>query len=406
MGIAGDIAIIVIAALLGGLIAQVLRQPLIIGYIFAGVVVGPHTGGVTVSDVHNIEKMAEIGVALLLFALGLEFSLRELKPVRNIAIIGTPIQIVLTTAFGFAIGQLMGWEWVPSLWFGALISLSSTMVILKTLENQGMLGTLSSRVMIGMLIIQDLAIVPMLDHPPPIERTRCRLADIGRFRLEGRRLSHAGDRPGHADHAPRDEIHCRLEFEGAVPRGHHGHGTGHRLWHLSVRPLLCLRRLRGRSAPERIRLRIPGLERHHPLAGYLQSPVFHLYRHAAGSPVSDGSPGNGPVSGPDRHVGQRADLCLLEQGLPLPEHHSPGDGTGAFPGRGILFRPGPGGRYHALHFPGILFLGLDDDRRDHGADAVAFGPHRADLCLLRPLAQTRSPGTRSLPQDGTCRITW
>jgi monovalent cation:H+ antiporter-2, CPA2 family len=162
MGIAGDIVIVVIAALLGGLIAQVLRQPLIIGYILAGVVVGPHTGGVTVSDVFNIEKMAEIGVALLLFALGLEFSLRELRPVRNIAIIGTPVQIALTAAFGYAIGQWIGWEWVPSLWFGALISLSSTMVILKTLENLGMLGTLSSRVMIGMLIIQDLAVVPML----------------------------------------------------------------------------------------------------------------------------------------------------------------------------------------------------------------------------------------------------
>jgi CPA2 family monovalent cation:H+ antiporter-2 len=162
MGIAGDIVIIVIAALLGGLAAQALKQPLILGYILAGVVVGPYTGGVTVAEVHNIEKLAEIGVALLLFALGLEFSLRELRPVRNIAIIGTPIQIVLTTAFGYGIGRWLGWDWVSSLWFGALISLSSTMVILKTLENQGMIGTLSSRVMIGMLIIQDLAIVPML----------------------------------------------------------------------------------------------------------------------------------------------------------------------------------------------------------------------------------------------------
>jgi CPA2 family monovalent cation:H+ antiporter-2 len=162
MGIAGDIAIIVTAALLGGFMAHILKQPLIIGYIFAGVVVGPHTGGVTVSDVHNIEKLAEIGVALLLFALGLEFSIRELKPVRKIAIMGTPIQIAITTAFGFGVGRLLGWEWVPSLWFGSLISLSSTMVILKTLENQGMIGTLSSRVMIGVLIVQDLAIVPML----------------------------------------------------------------------------------------------------------------------------------------------------------------------------------------------------------------------------------------------------
>ena len=172
MGIAGDIVIIVIAALLGGLIAQALKQPLIIGYILAGVVVGPHTGGVTVSDVHNIEKLAEIGVALLLFALGLEFSLRELRPVRNIAIIGTPIQIILTTAFGYVIGWQLGWDWVSALWFGALISLSSTMVILKTLENQGMIGTLSSRVMIGMLIIQDLAIVPMLIILPQLSNPK------------------------------------------------------------------------------------------------------------------------------------------------------------------------------------------------------------------------------------------
>ncbi len=162
MGIAGDIAVIVTAALLGGLIAQLLKQPLIIGYILAGVFIGPHLGLISVSDVNNIEKLAEIGVALLLFALGLEFSLRDLKPVRNIALIGTPIQILLTTVFGFSIGHLMGWDWVTSVWFGALISLSSTMVILKTLEKAGMMGTLSSRVMIGVLIVQDLAVVPML----------------------------------------------------------------------------------------------------------------------------------------------------------------------------------------------------------------------------------------------------
>jgi CPA2 family monovalent cation:H+ antiporter-2 len=162
MGIAGDIVIIVVAALLGGLLAQIFKQPLILGYILAGIAVGPHTGGITVGDIHTIEKLAEIGIALLLFALGLEFSFRELKPVRHVAIVGTPIQIILTTAFGYGIGQWLGWDRVSSLWFGALISLSSTMVILKTLENQGMIGTLSSRVMIGMLIIQDLAVVPML----------------------------------------------------------------------------------------------------------------------------------------------------------------------------------------------------------------------------------------------------
>jgi monovalent cation:H+ antiporter-2, CPA2 family len=162
MGIAADIAIILVAALIGGLIAQRLGQPLILGYLFAGVLVGPYTGGVTVTNIHDIELLAEIGVALLLFALGLEFSLKELQPVRRVALLGTPLQMLLTIALGVGIGRWFGWDWVSSLWLGALISLSSTMVILKTLMSQGLLGTLSSRVMIGMLIVQDLAVVPLM----------------------------------------------------------------------------------------------------------------------------------------------------------------------------------------------------------------------------------------------------
>ncbi len=162
MGVAEDIVIIMIAALIGALIAQRIKQPLILGYIFAGIVVGPYTGGITVGDIHEIELLAEIGVALLLFALGLEFSLSELKPVRNIALFGTPVQILLTICFGFFLGQYLGWSVSGSLWFGALISLSSTMVTLKTLMSRGLVGTLSSRVMIGMLIIQDLAVIPMM----------------------------------------------------------------------------------------------------------------------------------------------------------------------------------------------------------------------------------------------------
>ena len=162
MGIAADIVIIIVAALLGGLIAHLLKQPLIIGYILAGVIVGPYTGGVTVSEIHNIELLAEIGVALLLFGLGIEFSLRELKPVRKVALIGTPIQMILTMVLGYGMGRLFGFEDTPSIWLGAIISLSSTMVILKTLMSRGLIGTLSSRVMIGMLVVQDLAIIPLI----------------------------------------------------------------------------------------------------------------------------------------------------------------------------------------------------------------------------------------------------
>lgn len=184
MGIAADIVLIVVAALIGGIIAQRLRQPLILGYILAGIALGPHTGGITISEVHEIEKLAEIGIALLLFGLGLEFSFSHLKPVRNIALFGTPLQMLLTSAFGIGIGRWMGWEWTVSIWFGALISLSSTMVLLKTLENQGHLGTLSSRVMIGILIVQDLAIVPLMIILPQLSNPEAGLPLLGMAALK------------------------------------------------------------------------------------------------------------------------------------------------------------------------------------------------------------------------------
>ena len=162
MGIATDLILLVVTAFFSGLLMQRLGQPLILGYILTGIVFGPYTGGFALTSVHEIELLAEIGVALLLFALGLEFSLKDLKPVKKIALIGTPIQIILTIAMGYGIGQLMGWDAKSSLWLGALVSLSSTMVLLKTLMNQGWMGTLSSKVMVGMLIVQDLAVVPLI----------------------------------------------------------------------------------------------------------------------------------------------------------------------------------------------------------------------------------------------------
>lgn len=162
MGIASDIAIVVVAALLGGLVVQQARLPLILGYIAAGIAVGPNTGGVTVSDVNDITLLAEIGVALLLFTLGIEFSFKELRPIRGIALIGTPLQIALTILYGVGVGWLMGWSWNESIWFGAIIALSNTMVILKILMSQGKMGTLSSRVMVGMLIVQDLTTIGLM----------------------------------------------------------------------------------------------------------------------------------------------------------------------------------------------------------------------------------------------------
>ncbi len=179
MGIATDIVILVLTSFFCGLLLQRLHQPLILGYILAGIILGPYTGGLTVTEIHDIELLAEIGVALLLFALGLEFSLKDLKPVKHIALIGTPLQMLFTIASGVLIGRVFGWDWSTSLWFGALISLSSTMVILKTLMNQGWLGTLSSKVMIGMLIIQDLAFVPLMIILPEMNNPASGLGILG-----------------------------------------------------------------------------------------------------------------------------------------------------------------------------------------------------------------------------------
>ncbi|MBF0296735.1 MAG: cation:proton antiporter, partial [Magnetococcales bacterium] len=153
--------------------------PLILGYILAGVLVGPHVSSMGVVQIHDIELLAEIGVALLMFALGLEFSFKELKPVRKVALLGTPLQMIACIALGYGIGRLAGLDWIASLWFGGMVSLSSTMVILKTLTNQGWMGTLSSRVMIGMLIVQDLAVAPLMIILPQLQQPDMGLKILG-----------------------------------------------------------------------------------------------------------------------------------------------------------------------------------------------------------------------------------
>lgn len=179
MGLVADLALVFLAALAGGFVAQRLRQPLIVGYILAGIAVGPFTGGPTVENIHDLEALAELGVVLLLFALGLELSFRELAPVRAVALAGGTIQIALTIALGFGLALGFGWAWRPALWFGAIVSLSSTMVALKTIQAQGRLGTLSARVMLGLLVVQDLAVVPLMIVLPELSDPAGGFAKVG-----------------------------------------------------------------------------------------------------------------------------------------------------------------------------------------------------------------------------------
>jgi CPA2 family monovalent cation:H+ antiporter-2 len=163
VGIASDFILIIVAGLVGGLIARALRLPLLVGYVAAGVFIGPNTAGPMVVQVHDIELLAEVGVALLLFSLGLELSFQDLKPVRRIALIGGPIQILFTAAaYALLAASAFGMPTNEAIWFGAMVSVSSTVIVLKTLSATHMTSTLASRVMIGLLVVQDLAVVPML----------------------------------------------------------------------------------------------------------------------------------------------------------------------------------------------------------------------------------------------------
>jgi len=184
MGIAADIAVILIASLFFGLIVQKFKQPLVLGYILAGMVVGPFALGL-IRDLDAINFLAELGVALLLFALGIQFSFKDLMSVRWIALIGTPLQMLLTIGYGVFVAQIFGWEWVTAVWFGAVIALSNTMVILKTLMSRGLLGTLSSRVMLSMLVVQDLAAIPLIIALPALGDLSAGLPELAEAGLRG-----------------------------------------------------------------------------------------------------------------------------------------------------------------------------------------------------------------------------
>ena len=156
-----EIAIVVTVALGCGLILSRLRQPAIVGYILAGVVLGPSVLGF-VTDRDQINFLAELGVLLLLFAIGMELDIRDFKPVIRFAFIGTGLQIAIASAVMFVLGYLLGWSWERSILVGFGIVLSSTAVAIKLLEDVGELGTDVGRRAIAILIAQDLAVVPMM----------------------------------------------------------------------------------------------------------------------------------------------------------------------------------------------------------------------------------------------------
>ena len=145
-------------AFLFGVIAVRIRMPPLVGYLLAGIVVGPFTPGI-VADVGLAAELSEIGVILLMFGVGIHFSLADLLAVRRIVIPGAVVQIVVATVLGAVVSHLWGWSWGTGIVFGLCLSVASTVVLLRALEDRGLLASLDGRIAIGWLIVEDLATV-------------------------------------------------------------------------------------------------------------------------------------------------------------------------------------------------------------------------------------------------------
>ncbi|HZO90895.1 MAG TPA: cation:proton antiporter [Chthonomonadaceae bacterium] len=156
-----DLGVALVAALLGGLLARALRLPVLIGYLAAGIVVGPHTPGI-VAKTEAVGSVAELGVALLMFAVGVHFSLQQLRALWRTAVLGGGGQILGTILLGLLVGLALGWGVYGGVFLGCALALSSTAVMMKVLEERGELGTRHGGVMLGILIVQDLSLVLMI----------------------------------------------------------------------------------------------------------------------------------------------------------------------------------------------------------------------------------------------------
>jgi CPA2 family monovalent cation:H+ antiporter-2 len=154
-------------ALVLGFVAVRLKLPALVGYLLAGILIGPFTPGF-VADTHIAGELADIGVMLLMFGVGLHFSLNDLLDVRKIALPGAMLQIAVATALGAGVAAIWGWGLGAALVFGLALSVASTVVLLRALEANGTLESMNGRIAVGWLVVEDLAMVLVLVFLPPL----------------------------------------------------------------------------------------------------------------------------------------------------------------------------------------------------------------------------------------------
>jgi CPA2 family monovalent cation:H+ antiporter-2 len=154
-------------ALITGVIAARLKLPPLVGYLIAGIIIGPATPGF-VADLELSSQLAEIGVMLLMFGVGLHFTLDDLLAVRRIALPGAIVQITVATLLGMGVANFWGWSLAAGVVFGLALSVASTVVLLRALEDRGLLDSVNGRIAVGWLVVEDLAMVLVLVLLPPL----------------------------------------------------------------------------------------------------------------------------------------------------------------------------------------------------------------------------------------------
>src|SRR5690348_9111826 len=151
-----ELSYIFIAAILGGALAWRLKQPLILGYVLAGIALSPSTMGPTVQEARIFQIVAEVGVVFLMFSIGLEFSVKELLKVKWVSLIGGPLGVILLSIVGGGVGSLVGWGVLRGVVMGMIISVASTMVLSRLLIDSGQLQSQHGKVMIAITLVEDL----------------------------------------------------------------------------------------------------------------------------------------------------------------------------------------------------------------------------------------------------------
>src|SRR5882724_2744184 len=158
-----DLAVVMIVAGLVTVIFHRFKQPVVLGYIIAGVIIGPHTPPFPlIRDKETIDTLSDLGVILLMFSLGLEFSMRKLRQVGGTAFIAAFLEILLMVWIGYEIGRLFGWSIMDSIFLGAMLSISSTTIIVKALADLGKTKERFAQLIFGILIIEDILAIVMI----------------------------------------------------------------------------------------------------------------------------------------------------------------------------------------------------------------------------------------------------